>query len=78
MSSLEIRSVGDGPKRSSMWLDGVPCIVEGFHKWPKVGDTAVIDGVLYRLVEISDRWVWERESSKLLPGTAAARATRSA
>jgi hypothetical protein len=41
MPDLDTRKVGDGPKRSSMWLDGV----------------------LYRLVEISDRWVWEREAS---------------
>jgi len=43
-----------------MWLDGIPCIVKGFTEWPKVGEKHVIDGVLYRLVEISDRWVWER------------------
>ena len=46
-----------------MWLDGEPCIVKGFTDWPKVGDRYVIDGVLYRLVEISDRWVWEREAN---------------
>jgi hypothetical protein len=28
-----------------------------------VGDTAVIDEVLCRLIETSDRWVWEREAS---------------
>ncbi len=58
-----IRRVGNGPKRSAMWLDGVPCIVKGFTEWPKVGERHVIDGVLYRLVEISDRWVWERQAS---------------
>jgi len=46
-----------------MWLDGEPCIVEGFHEWPKVGERHLIDGVLYRLVEISDRWIREREPS---------------
>jgi hypothetical protein len=46
-----------------MWLDGVPCIAQGFHEWPKVGERHVIDGVLCRLVEISDRWIWERELS---------------
>ena len=51
---LDIRSAGDGPNRTAMWLDGVPCIVEGFHEWPKVGERHVIDGVLYRLIEISD------------------------
>ena len=39
-------------------------IVEGFHEWPKVGDRHEIDGVLYVLVEISDRWVWDREPSQ--------------
>ena len=39
-------------------------IVDGYHEWPKVGDTAVIDGVFYRLVEISGRWVWDREPSQ--------------
>jgi len=63
MPSLDTRTVGNGPKRSAMWLDGVPCIVEGFHEWLKVGERVVIDGLLYRLVEISDRWVWEREPS---------------
>jgi hypothetical protein len=46
-----------------MWLDGVPCIVTGFHEWPKVGETHLIDGLFYRLVEISDRWIWERVPS---------------
>ena len=55
--SFHIRKAGNGPKRSAMWLDGVPCIVEGFHDWPKVGDRHEIDGVMYRLVEINDRWV---------------------
>jgi hypothetical protein len=63
MPSLNIRNVGDGPMRGAMWHDGVPCIVEEFHEWPKVGERHVIDGVLCRLVEISDRWIWERELS---------------
>ena len=63
MTTLTIRTAGDGPKRAAMWLDGVPCMVEGFHEWPKVGDRFLIDGMLYRLVEISDRWKWEREPS---------------
>lgn len=63
MPSLDIRSAGNGPKKTAMWLDGVPCIVKGFTEWPKVGDRCVIDGLLYRLVEIGDRWIWEREPS---------------
>jgi len=46
-----------------MWLDVVACMAEGFHEWPKGGDKHLIDGVLYRLVEISDRWIWEKEAS---------------
>jgi hypothetical protein len=46
-----------------MWLDGVPYIVKGFTQWPKVGEKHLIDGVLYRLVEKSDRWVWVRVPS---------------
>ena len=53
----DIRRVGNGPNRGAMWPEGVPCIVGGFHEWPKVGDTVVIVGVLKRLVEISDLWV---------------------
>ena len=63
MPTLDIRSAGTGPKRTAMWLDGEPSIVKGFHEWPKVGERHVIDGLLYRLVEISDRWVWERVPS---------------
>ena len=63
MPSLDIRCAGADPKQSAMWLDGEPCIVEGFHEWPKVGERHLIDGVLYRLVEISDRWIREREPS---------------
>ena len=61
--NLDTRSAGNGPKKSAMWLDDVPCVVKGFHEWPKVGDRFVIDGLLYRLVEIRDRWVWERVPS---------------
>ena len=48
---------GDGPKRAAMWLDGVPCMVVGFHEWPKVGERHLIDGELWRVVEVSDRFV---------------------
>ena len=60
---FDIRKTGTGPRWSAMWLDGEGCIVKGFHEWPKVGDRHEIDGVLYRLVEIGDRWVWGREAS---------------
>jgi hypothetical protein len=63
MPDLDTRRVGNGPKQPAMWLDGVPCLGKGFHEWPKVGDRYVIDGVLYRLVEISDKWIWERQAS---------------
>ena len=63
MTALDIRSAGNGPNRTSMWLDGKPCMVTGLDEWPKVGDRLEIDGVKWRVVEISDRWVWEREPS---------------
>jgi hypothetical protein len=63
LPDVDIRTVGNGLKKSAMWLDGVPCIVKGFTKWPKVGERHVIDEVLYRLVEICDRWIWERVPS---------------
>jgi hypothetical protein len=44
-----------------MWLDGEPCIVKGFIEWPKVWDRHLIDGELWRVVDVSDRWVCERE-----------------
>lgn len=52
------------PKRTAMWLDGVPCVVEGLDEWPKVGDRLVIDGELWRVVAVSDRWVCEREPGR--------------
>jgi len=63
MPALDIRSAGNGPNRTPMWLDGMPCMVTGLDEWPKGGDRYVIDGVLFRLVEIIDRWVWERVAS---------------
>ena len=40
-----------------------PLVLTSLDQYPKVGDRHLIDGVLYRLVEISDRWVWEGETS---------------
>jgi len=60
---LDTRTVGTGPKRSAMWFDGEPRMVEGFHEWQKVGEKHMIDGLLYRLVEISNKWIWEKEPS---------------
>ena len=37
------------------------CTVTGLDAWPKVGDRLEIDGELWRVVEVSDRWVLERE-----------------
>jgi hypothetical protein len=60
---LDIRKVGDGPKRTAVWLDGVPIILAGLEEWPNVGDRFVIDGELWRVVEVSDRVVLTREPS---------------
>ena len=61
--SLTIRRVGNGPKQSAMWLDGAPCMVKGLDQWPKVGERLFVDGLLYRVVEVSDRFVLEWEPS---------------
>jgi len=63
MPDLDIRSAGSGTKRTSMWLDGTPYMVTGLDAWPKVGDRLVIDGELWKVVEVSDRFKLERESS---------------
>jgi hypothetical protein len=63
MPELDTRRAGNGLKRTTMWLDGVPCMVTGLDEWPKVGDRLEIDGGLWRVVEVSDRWVCEREPS---------------
>jgi hypothetical protein len=60
MPGLDTRRVGDGPKRSSMWLDGVPCMVTGLNAWPKVGDRLVIDGELWRVVDARRSYICER------------------
>ena len=57
MPALDTRSAGTGPNRTTMWLDGKPCMVTGLDRWPKVGDRLVIDGELRRVVEVSDRFV---------------------
>ena len=42
MPALDTRTVGTGPKQTAMWLDGAPCMVVGFHEWPKVGERYLI------------------------------------
>ncbi len=63
MPDLGVRTAGDGPKHTAMWLDGTPCMVTGLDAWPKVGDRPEIDGELCRVVEVSDRFKLEREPS---------------
>jgi hypothetical protein len=63
LPDVDIRTVGNGLKKSAMWLDGVPCIVKGFHEWPKVGEKHLIDGEFWRVIEISGRFVLAREPS---------------
>jgi hypothetical protein len=60
--SLNIRKVGDGPRCYAVWLDHWPVFLDGLEGLPHIGDRFEIDGVPYSLVEISDRWVWKRES----------------
>ena len=60
---LDTRSAGTGSKRIAVWLDGVPIMLAGLEEWPKVGDRYEIDGELWRVVEVSDRFRLEREPS---------------
>ena len=47
--------IGDGPRQIPVWLRREePLMLTGLEEYPKVGDRYEIDGVLYRLVEISD------------------------
>ena len=61
--SLDTRTVGNGPYRTAMWLDGKPCMVTGLREWPKVGDRLEIDGVLWRVVDARRSYICEREPS---------------
>jgi hypothetical protein len=51
MPALDIRSTGNGPNRTLMWLDGVPYMVTGLDEYPKVGDRFEVDGELWRVVD---------------------------
>ena len=35
MPDLDVRTVGDGPKRTTAWLDGVPIMLAGLDAWPR-------------------------------------------
>ena len=77
MPDLDTPTAGNGPKRTAMWLDGEPYMVTGLDAWPKVGDRLEIDGKLWRVVEVSDRFVLEREPSQPPADTATESATGS-
>ena len=54
--------IGDGPRQIPVWLRREePLMLTGLDAWPEVGDRLMIDGLLWRVVEISDRWVCERD-----------------
>ena len=56
--------IGDGPRQMPVWLRREdPLMLTGLDEWPKIGDRYEIDGELWRVVEVSDRWVCEREPS---------------
>ena len=62
-SPLNIRKVGDGPRCYAVWLDHWPVFLDGLDGLPQVGDRFEIDGELWRVVEIYDRIICEREPS---------------
>ena len=55
--------IGDGPWTVVLWRDRQPVILSGLDRYPVVGDRFDVDGELWRVVEVSDRWVCEREPS---------------
>ena len=56
--------IGDGPRQIPVWLrTEEPVELTGLDDYPKVGDRYAIDSELWRVVEISDRFVLEREPS---------------
>jgi hypothetical protein len=63
MPSLNIRKVGDGPRRYAVWLDHWPVFLDGLDGLPHIGDRFEIDGEWWRVVEWTDRIVCEREPS---------------
>jgi len=60
---IDSRRLGNGPKRTAAWLDGMPIMLAGLEEWPKVGDRFEIRGGLWRVVEISDRFRLDRGPS---------------
>jgi hypothetical protein len=51
LPSLNIRKVGDGPRRYAVWLDHWPVFLDGLDGLPHIGDRFEIDGELWRVVE---------------------------
>ena len=55
--------VGDGPWTVVLWRDRRPAILSGLDRYPVVGDRFEVGGELWRVVEIYDRIICEREPS---------------
>ena len=54
----------DGPRQIPVWLRREePVMLTGLDEYPKVGDRYEIHGELWRVVEVGDRFVLEREPS---------------
>ena len=63
MPSLNIRRVGDGPRCYAVWLAHWPVFLDGLDGLPHVGDRFETYGELWRVVEIYDRIICDREPS---------------
>jgi hypothetical protein len=63
MPSLNIRKVGERPRRFAVRLLRRPVFLDGLDGLPHIGDRFEIDGQLWRVVEIYDRIICEREPS---------------
>ena len=62
--SLNICRAGEGPRFYAVWLDHRPVFLDGLKRLPHLGDRFEIDGQLWRVVEIYDRIICEREPSQ--------------
>ena len=49
--------IGDGPWTVVLWRERQPAILSGLDRYPVVGDRLEVDGELWRVVEISDRFL---------------------
>ena len=62
--TLSETRVGKGDRAVVLWCEGRPVIVRGLEEYPAVGDQYEAKNELWRVVEISDRYLYEPEERK--------------